>query len=170
MFYNISINQLFSKNFIKKMKKSVWYIWSVIKNPLLLHPLSRTRAATKWHSEIRGTNDSQFETIFCLHSVREVSRKVIFVKQRFTKNPWKRKIKKNFEKIWKIWNKVLIFASAFRKKAFVKKKRSMKRLHKQYVVQERRNEDWKIWFLRVKKNRQSSFFIYIMKEKNWELR
>ena len=73
-------------------------------------------------------------------------------------------MKKNFEKIWKICDKVLIFASAFRKKAFVKKKRSMKRLHKQYVVQERRNEDCKIWFLRVKKNRQCSY-LYIYKER-----
>ena len=100
IFYNISLNQLFSKNFIKKLKKSVWYIWSIIKNPLLLHPLSRTRAATKWHSEICGTNDSQFEIIFCLHSVRKVSLKVIFVKQRFAKNPekekWK-KLRKNLE-------------------------------------------------------------------------
>ena len=154
------INQRLSKKMPQKIKKSVEYIWNLFENRLLLHPLSRTRAATKWHSERRGSNESQVWSVFRLHSARKASRSPTFVKRSFTRQSRKRKSKKNFEKIWKICDKVLIFASAFRKKAFVKKKRSMKRLHKQYVVQERRNEDCKIWFLRVKKNRQCSF-LYI---------
>ena len=47
------------------------------------------------------------------------------------------KTKKTSEKIWKIKIKVLTFATAFEKKATQKKKRSLKNLYKQYVVQER---------------------------------
>ena len=93
-----------------------------------------------------------------------MSLKAIFVKQRFAKNPWKRKMKKTSKKFGRYEIKFLSLHPLSERKAFVKKKRSMKRLHKQYVVQERRNEDCKIWFLRVKKNRQCSFLIYKERE------
>ena len=158
------INQQLSKKMPKKIKKSMEYIWSVCENRLLLHPLSRTRAATKWHSERCGSNESQVWSVFRLHSARKASRAPTFVKQCFTKYPRKRKSKKTSKKFGRYVIKSLSLHPLSERKAFVKKKRSMKRLHKQYVVQERRNEDCKIWFLRVKKNRQCSF-LYIYKER-----
>ena len=78
--------------------------------------------------------------------------------------PEKENRKKTSKKFGRYVIKSLSLHPLSERKAFVKKKRSMKRLHKQYVVQERRNEDYKIWFLRVKKNRQCSF-LYIYKER-----
>ena len=51
MFCNTSVTQCFRVNLQKNTEKSVGYIWRLSINPLLLHPLSRTRAAKQWHSD-----------------------------------------------------------------------------------------------------------------------
>ena len=63
-------------------------------------------------------------------TVLRTSSSFISLSQRETTR--KRKKKKTFEIIWKICLKVLTFASAFWKEKQLKKKRSLKNLHKQY--------------------------------------
>ena len=156
--------------------KSVLYIWRVFPNPLLLHPLSRTRAAIVWHSDRNGVgtlpffllfgavcfmsgafkkkNEKNFRFIWSiwnkvltfapafkmraalfdnLFEIRAVTT-VLFLCSSFRKRDdlKKEKIKKTSENIWKIWNKVLTFASAFEKKSNRKTSDLWTDLHKQY--------------------------------------
>ena len=80
----------------------------------------------------------------------------------------KEKWKKTSKKFGRYEIKSLSLHPLSERKAFVKKKRSMKRLHKQYVVQERRNEDWKD-LISPGKEEPSMLFPYIYKERE-ELR
>ena len=77
----------------------------LLSNALLLHPLSGTRAAMVWHS---GRNGVRTLSFFC---------SLAFVSIRF--QPWKKKREKTSGFIWKITNKVLTFAPAFKKKAAI---------------------------------------------------
>ena len=92
----------FYKNVQEKRKKIPWYIWCVCYKVLLLHPLSRTGAAMFWHSDRNGVGTLTY--FFCLGLVS-------FWNSPFEKAEWK----KTSENIWKIWNKVLTFAPAFKK-------------------------------------------------------
>ena len=78
--------------------------------------------------------------------------------------PEKEKWKKTSKKFGRYEIKSLSLHPLSERKAFVKKKRSMKRLHKQYVVQERRNEDWKD-LISPGKEEPSMLFPYIYKER-----
>ena len=92
----------FYKNVQEKLEKIPWYIWCVCYKVLLLHPLSRTGAAMFWHSDRNGVGTLTY--FFCLGLVS------------FWNSPlWKSRMKKTSENIWKIWNKVLTFAPAFKK-------------------------------------------------------
>ena len=102
MFFNIFVNQRFIKMFKRNSKKIPWYIWCVCYKVLLLHPLSRTGAAMFWHSDRNGVGTLTY--FFCLGLVS-------FWNLPFEKAEWK----KTSENIWKIWNKVLTFAPAFKK-------------------------------------------------------
>ena len=51
MLYNILINQLFRIEERKKSQKSSFNVWCEYIKALLLHPLSRTRAASVGHSD-----------------------------------------------------------------------------------------------------------------------
>ena len=76
----------------------------------------------------------------------------------------KEKWKKTSKKFGRYEIKSLSLHPLSERKAFVKKQRSMKRLHKQYVVQERRNEDWKD-LISPGKEEPSMLFPYIYKER-----
>ena len=76
----------------------------------------------------------------------------------------KEKWKKTSKKFGRYEIKFLSLHPLSERKAFVKKKRSMKRLHKQYVVQERRNEDWKDQ-ISPGKEEPSILFPYIYNER-----
>ena len=102
MFFNTFVNQRFIKMFKRNAKKIPWYIWCVCYKVLLLHPLSRTGAAMFWHSDRNGVGTLTY--FFCLGLVS-------FWNLPFEKAEWK----KTSENIWKIWNKVLTFAPAFKK-------------------------------------------------------
>ena len=92
----------FYKNVQEKREKIPWYIWLVCYKVLLLHPLSRTGAAMFWHSDRNGVGTLTY--FFCLGLVS------------FWNSPLKKQNeKKTSENIWKIWNKVLTFAPAFKK-------------------------------------------------------
>ena len=92
----------FYKNVQEKLEKIPLYIWRVYYKVLLLHPLSRTGAAMFWHSDRNGVGTLTY--FFCLGLVS-------FWNLPFEKAEWK----KTSENIWKIWNKVLTFAPAFKK-------------------------------------------------------
>ena len=92
----------FYKNVQEKREKIPLYIWCVCYKVLLLHPLSRTGAAMFWHSDRNGVGTLTY--FFCLGLVS-------FWNSSFEKAEWK----KTSENIWKIWNKVLTFAPAFKK-------------------------------------------------------
>ena len=51
LLYNIRVNQLFNEKPAKKFEKSWWYVWWFGANPLLLHPLSETKAVVQWKDE-----------------------------------------------------------------------------------------------------------------------
>ena len=102
MFFNTFVNQRLIKMFKRNSKKIPLYIWRVYYKVLLLHPLSRTGAAMFWHSDRNGVGTLTY--FFCLGLVS-------FWNLPFEKAEWK----KTSENIWKIWNKVLIFAPAFKK-------------------------------------------------------
>ena len=96
----------------KLVSKNLWkndrYIWSEWIYPLLLHPLSKRRKALKltfWQKRI--LNSSKF-LFFCAYSNQEW-------------RCWKEIWKKNFRNIWKIYLKVITFASAFWKEKQFKK-------------------------------------------------
>lgn len=92
----------FYKNVQEKREKIPLYIWCVCYKVLLLHPLSRTGAAMFWHSDRNGVGTLTY--FFCLGLVS------------FWNSPLKKQNeKKTSENIWKIWNKVLTFAPAFKK-------------------------------------------------------
>ena len=93
---------IYEKVLIFLIKKAL-YIWCVFPNPLLLHPLSRTRAAIVWHSDRNGVGTFPFFLLFGV---------VCFMNTAF-----KKKNEKNFRFIWSIWNKVLTFAPAFKMRA-----------------------------------------------------
>ena len=93
---------IYEKVLIFLIKKAL-YIWCVFPNPLLLHPLSRTRAAIVWHSDRNGVGTLPFFLLFGA---------VCFMNTAF-----KKKNEKNFRFIWSIWNKVLTFAPAFKMRA-----------------------------------------------------
>ena len=93
---------IYEKVLIFLIKKAL-YIWCVFPNPLLLHPLSRTRAAIVWHSDRNGVGTLPFFLLFGA---------VCFMSGAF-----KKKNEKNFRFIWSIWNKVLTFAPAFKMRA-----------------------------------------------------
>ena len=93
---------IYEKVLIFPVKKAL-YIWCVFPNPLLLHPLSRTRAAIVWHSDRNGVGTFPFFLLFGV---------VCFMNTAF-----KKKNEKNFRFIWSIWNKVLTFAPAFKMRA-----------------------------------------------------
>ena len=92
----------FYKNVQEKREKIPLYIWCVCYKVLLLHPLSRTGAAMFWHSDRNGVGTLTY--FFCLGLVS-------FWNLPFEKAEWK----KTSGNIWKIWNKVLTFAPAFKK-------------------------------------------------------
>ena len=92
----------FYKNVQEKREKIPLYIWLVCYKVLLLHPLSRTGAAMYWHSDRNGVGTLTY--FFCLGLVS-------FWNLPFEKAEWK----KTSGNIWKIWNKVLTFAPAFKK-------------------------------------------------------
>ena len=102
MFFNMFINQRVTKKFLYFVQKIPLYIWLVFYKVLLLHPLSRTGAAMFWHSDRNGVGTLTY--FFCLGLVS-------FWNLPFEKAEWK----KTSENIWKIWNKVLTFAPAFKK-------------------------------------------------------
>ena len=102
MFFNTFVNQRLIKMFKRNSKKIPLYIWRVYYKVLLLHPLSRTGAAMFWHSDRNGVGTLTY--FFCLGLVS-------FWNSSFEKAEWK----KTSENIWKIWNKVLTFAPAFKK-------------------------------------------------------
>ena len=54
---------IYEKVLIFLIKKAL-YIWCVFPNPLLLHPLSRTRAAIVWHSDRNGVGTLPFFLLF----------------------------------------------------------------------------------------------------------
>ena len=102
MFFNTFVNQRLIKMFKRNSKKIPLYIWRVYYKVLLLHPLSRTGAAMFWHSDRNGVGTLTY--FFCLGLVS------------FWNSPLKKQNeKKTSENIWKIWNKVLTFAPAFKK-------------------------------------------------------
>ena len=102
MFFNTFVNQRFIKNVQEKLEKIPLYIWCVCYKVLLLHPLSRTGAAMFWHSDRNGVGTLTY--FFCLGLIS-------FWIFPFEKAEWK----KTSGNIWKIWNKVLTFAPAFKK-------------------------------------------------------
>lgn len=104
MFFNTFVNQRLIKMFKRNSKKIPLYIWRVYYKVLLLHPLSRTGAAMFWHSDRNGVGTLTY--FFCLGLVS-------FWNLPFEKAEWK----KTSENIWKIWNKVLTFAPAFKMRA-----------------------------------------------------
>ena len=91
----------FYKNVQEKCEKIPLYIWLVCYKVLLLHPLSRTGAAMYWHSDRNGVGTLTY--FFCLGLVS------------FWNSPLKKQNEKTSGNIWKIWNKVLTFAPAFKK-------------------------------------------------------
>ena len=101
MFFNMFINQRVTKKFSYSVQKIPLYIWLVCYKVLLLHPLSRTGAAMYWHSDRNGVGTLTY--FFCLGLVS------------FWNSPLKKQNEKTSGNIWKIWNKVLTFAPAFKK-------------------------------------------------------
>lgn len=86
----------------KNMRKNDRYIWSEWIYALLLHPLSKRRKALQLTFWQKRRKNSDVFLSFCLNSNQECgSRKEIW--------------KKTSENIWKICDKVLTFAPAFRK-------------------------------------------------------
>ena len=93
---------IYEKGLIFLIKKAL-YIWCVFPNPLLLHPLSRTRAAIVWHSDRNGVGTLPWIWFAGVCPFLQIS--------------FKKKNEKNFRFIWSIWNKVLTFAPAFKMRA-----------------------------------------------------
>ena len=101
----------------RKMKKNFRFIWSIWNKVLTFAPAFKMRAALF---------DNLFET-------RAVTTVFFFVLPFAREMTWrKKKNKKTSENIWKIWNKVLTFASAFEKKSNRKTSDLWTDLHKQY--------------------------------------
>ena len=84
------------------MKKNFRFIWSIWNKVLTFAPAFKMRAAL-------------FDNLFETRAVTTV----LFLCSSFRKRDdlKKEKNKKTSENIWKIWNKVLTFASAFEKKS-----------------------------------------------------
>ena len=84
------------------MKKNFRFIWSIWNKVLTFAPAFKMRAAL-------------FDNLFEIRAVTTV----LFLCSSFRKRDdlKKEKNKKTSENIWKIWNKVLTFASAFEKKS-----------------------------------------------------
>ena len=108
-FWKYALQQVYQSASYEKVSifivKRDRYIWLISLNPLLLHPLSRTGAAIDWHSDRNGVR-----TLTFFFSFEAVS---------FETSSFEKKNEKSFRFIWKIWNKVLTFAPAFKKKASV---------------------------------------------------
>ena len=84
------------------MRKNDRYIWIEWIYALLLHPLSKRRKALQLTFWQKRRKNSDVFLFFCLNSNQECgSRKEIW--------------KKNFRNIWRLCDKVLTFAPAFRK-------------------------------------------------------
>ena len=140
LLYNILVNQLFNENPAKKFEKSWWYVWWFGANPLLLHPLSETKAVVQWKDESgEGHERCYFPESFPL--ARAVGNCL-----------QKKNFEKSSPKIWRICLKLLTFATAFTKSVSDRKHSSLKEFHKQQTVQEQERK-----FLgRERRNRQSS--------------
>ena len=101
----------------RKMKKNFRFIWSIWNKVLTFAPAFKMRAAL-------------FDNLF---EIRAVTTVFFFVLPFAREMTWrKKKIKKTFENIWKVLNKVLTFASAFEKKSNRKTSDLWTDLHKQY--------------------------------------
>lgn len=104
MFFNLFVVQPFTKNFAVLSEKTLRYVWCVLSKPLLLHPLSKGKAAFDWHSDRNGVG-----TLAFFHP----SAPVLYWNPGGRAEKWK----KTSGKIWKIWDKVLTFAPAFETEA-----------------------------------------------------
>ena len=101
----MSDNQSFRKKLQKKDEKSCAYIWQLSVNPLLLHPLSERKRRLNDMMETAEPGRQAFVALF-----KRGGRK------------------KTSGKIWRIYKKLLTFASAFRfRPAGTLKKRSLNR-------------------------------------------
>ena len=101
----------------KNNDKNYRFIWSIRNKVLTFAPARNMRAAL-------------FDNLF---EIRAVATVFFFVLPFAREMTWrKKKNKKTSENIWKIWNKVLTFASAFEKKSNRKTSDLWTDLHKQY--------------------------------------
>ena len=149
-FWKYALQQVYQSASYEKVscfrEKKDRYIWCILLNPLLLHPLSRMKAAIDWHSETKAygrckREKKKWKIIFrkCLEDIKispylcsptRKENELLFL--RSFKRALKEKRKKTSENIWKIYLKVFTFASAFEKEEQPKRSDLWRDLHKQY--------------------------------------
>ena len=121
MLYNMFINQSLSIKVRKFLEKSGRNIWSELINALLLHPLSRTKAAIDWHSERDAVLRYRFQIA------------VAYFLQ-FAPETKKRALKKKLSKMFGRYAVKFLPLQPLSERKSVSRidKRSMIELHKQY--------------------------------------